>query len=857
MTTWRWIGRVAAVTAFVGLPLLVAAVRLTEFGRGELVGRQQPLPAADSAGAAPPYDPTKPTVAIILGADLTEITDALGPYEMFSRAGAFNVYTVAPERRPTLLSGGLRILPHHSLAELEARLGGAPPAIVVVPNIPNIAKVENKPLVEWMKRQAAAGSVMHSWCTGAMALAEAGLLDGLTATAHWGDLSRLAKLYPRVEWVRGVRWVDHGQVITSAGLTSGIDASLRVLSRFAGEDVARRVARELHYPNFHFSVDPVVTPYTVGPADAILPANLAFRVPRQQIGLALYDGVGEMDLTGLYDAHIASADLRSIAATSGGVRSAHGLILLPSLVASDSENAGSIGALRRLDRFVVPGRNGPQDGARVVGALRSLAPALPPTYVHVEAAQRFGLEPVIEDLGRTIDLPTARFALKRLEFRSETIRLEGNAIAWGTLPVALGLGVLGAFVALALGRLFRSGRMTPRLASILFCCGLVIACSGCDLAYVMRVVTHGDSHTDDHFWKRTARLAPAATPAAWRESQGCDAVAAAFDAEPDAPSLPRYLSQGGALGFVVVHDGAIACEWYGNGGARARPAAAFSISKTVTSLLLARAVADGKVGSLSDPITTYVPTLAARDRRFAAITLAELVDMRSGIAFADALSFPWVTCDPPEVYYATDLARTAVERTRIEGPPGRFVYNDYAPNLIGLALENGYSVRSTVGPMQALWSELGAESAAAWTVDEHGFAWHESGLVATARDLARIGQLMLDDGQVGGRQVAPRAFLARSIEPAGHAKATTFAGVELGYRNGWWLPGDDDLLAMGAHGQVMLVSRASRTVIVRLGSDGHQGSRGLGFDGRGETNISIARRFQRASARLRRGLATP
>jgi CubicO group peptidase (beta-lactamase class C family) len=342
-------------------------------------------------------------------------------------------------------------------------------------------------------------------------------------------------------------------------------------------------------------------------------------------------------------------------------------------------------------------------------------------------------------------------------------------------------------------------RLLRWLAPVLGC-GFVIACAGCDLSYVMRVVAHGDSHTDDYTWKRTARLAPAAVPVAWRENQNCQAVAAAFAAEPDAPPLSRYLAQGGALAFVVVRDGAIACEWYGNGGARARPAAAFSISKTVTALLLARAVAEGKLGSLNDPITARVATLAARDRRFAAITLADLVDMRSGIAFVDALSFPWVTCDPPEVYYATDLARTAVERTRIEGQPGRFVYNDYAPNLIGLALESAYGMRSTAGPMQVLWSELGAETAAAWTVDDRGFAWHESGLVATARDLARIGQLMLDDGKVGDRQVAPEAFLARSTDPAGRARATAFAGVELGYRNGWWIPGDDELLAMGAHG---------------------------------------------------------
>jgi AraC family transcriptional activator FtrA len=458
MTGRGWIRWVAAATAFVGLPLLVAAGSLRKLDRGQHPALQPPLPHGSNLQAVPRHDPARLTVAVILGADLTEITDALGPYEMFSRAGAFNVYTVAPERRPTLLSptllaGGLRILPHYSLAELDALLGGKSPAIVVVPNIPNIAGVENKPLVEWMQRQAKAGSLMHSWCTGAMALAEAGLLDGLTATAHFGDLSRLAKRYPRVKWVRGVRWVDHGHVITSAGLTSGIDASLRVLSRVAGEDVAKHVARELRYRNFRFSEDPVVTPYTLGPADVIILANLAFRAPRQQIGVALYDGVGEMELASLYDAYAASAaaDLHAVAAPSSAVHSAHGLVLLPSLVASPMELDGSVGAIRRLDRILVPGRSG-ANGAVAVDAVRSLAPALKPTYVHAGAEERFSLEPVIEDLALTVDLPTARFALWRLEFRSETIRLEGRAVAWGTLPLALALGVLGAFVTFAVGR---------------------------------------------------------------------------------------------------------------------------------------------------------------------------------------------------------------------------------------------------------------------------------------------------------------------------------------------------------------------------------------------------------------------
>jgi len=376
-------------------------------------------------------------------------------------------------------------------------------------------------------------------------------------------------------------------------------------------------------------------------------------------------------------------------------------------------------------------------------------------------------------------------------------------------------------------------------ATLLVCLVALWFRAGRDVGYLMRVLVHRESSTDDYRWKRSMPVAPSATPLPWPEARDCGAVEAAFARGAEVADLDAYLTRGGTVSLVVVRNGAIVCEWYGNGGARDRPAAAFSVSKTVISLVLARAVAEGKIASLDDAITGHVAGLAARDARFSAISLASLVDMRSGIAFHEETAFPWVDQDAPAVYYASDLARTVVERPRIEAPPGSFVYNDYAPNLIGVALERAYGAKLASGPMQALWSELGAAYPAAWSVDDHGFAWHESGLVVTARDLARIGQLMLDGGKVGDRQVAPKAFLTRSLDPVGRATVVTFAGTQLGYRNGWWIPGDQELLAMGRHGQLMLVSLASHTVIVRMGLDGHD-----------ETNISIARRLQRVAAQL-------
>jgi CubicO group peptidase (beta-lactamase class C family) len=362
--------------------------------------------------------------------------------------------------------------------------------------------------------------------------------------------------------------------------------------------------------------------------------------------------------------------------------------------------------------------------------------------------------------------------------------------------------------------------------------------AGRDATYLVRVLARQEADVDDHRWKAATRVAPSPTPVRWRETGECAPVAAAFAEDADASDLDSYLTHGGALALVVVRGGAIACEWYGNGGARQEPAAAFSVSKTVVSLILARAAAAGTI-RLGEPITKRLPELRRRDRRFDAITLADLVDMRSGIAFSEEARFPWVDQDAPSVYYATDLARVVLERPRVESAPGAFVYNDYAPNLIGLALERATGRKLAGGPMQALWSELGAEHPAAWSVDDRGFAWHESGLVVTARDLARVGQLLLDGGRVGRRQVAPQAFLDRSLDPVGRRPAATFGDVALGYRNGWWVAGSD-LIAMGRFGQIMVVSPATRTVVVRMGLGGP------------ETNVSIAGRLRRVAVRLAR-----
>jgi len=89
--------------------------------------------------------------------------------------------------------------------------------------------------------------VTASVCTGAFLLAQAGLLEGKQATTHWEDLAGLRRLFPGVDVIEGRRWVDLGSIVTSAGISAGIDMSLHLVARLPGAEVARRTARQMQY----------------------------------------------------------------------------------------------------------------------------------------------------------------------------------------------------------------------------------------------------------------------------------------------------------------------------------------------------------------------------------------------------------------------------------------------------------------------------------------------------------------------------------------------------------------------------------------------------------------------------------
>lgn len=191
------------------------------------------------------------TVGILLFDDV-EVLDAFGPFEVFSvaRTGApgdtdhqlFQVVTVAETSAPVRARGGLIVTPHHAF-------GDHPPLdILVVPGgFGTRAQMANPTLLGWLRARAGEAELRTSVCTGAFLYAAIGLLDGLGATTHWGSIDRLREGYPAIDVQQDVRFVDEGTVITSAGISAGIDMALHVVARLHGMDAARATARYMEY----------------------------------------------------------------------------------------------------------------------------------------------------------------------------------------------------------------------------------------------------------------------------------------------------------------------------------------------------------------------------------------------------------------------------------------------------------------------------------------------------------------------------------------------------------------------------------------------------------------------------------
>ena len=186
--------------------------------------------------------------------DQVEVLDFCGPFEVFSvttemiaqqppgKKGPFHVFTVAEQNRLVTTRGGMLVQPHFTITDSPHI------DIVIVPGGFGTRKeIDNPVLMDWLAKITQQTRLNTSVCTGSFLLAKVGVLEGHSATTHWASLDRFAQAFPQVQVQREVRWVEDGTIITSAGISAGIDMSLHVIERLLGREQAEQTAKQMEY----------------------------------------------------------------------------------------------------------------------------------------------------------------------------------------------------------------------------------------------------------------------------------------------------------------------------------------------------------------------------------------------------------------------------------------------------------------------------------------------------------------------------------------------------------------------------------------------------------------------------------
>jgi CubicO group peptidase (beta-lactamase class C family) len=332
---------------------------------------------------------------------------------------------------------------------------------------------------------------------------------------------------------------------------------------------------------------------------------------------------------------------------------------------------------------------------------------------------------------------------------------------------------------------------------------------------VWRVLNHGTTTVWDHLEYPGRELSPSTSPDSW--PLAADPMSPPeVVVEGAAVPLVSLLADRDTLALLVLANGELAYEWYAPGHRSDTSVMVFSVTKSIFSLLLGAAIDDGWVGSAADPVTLWVPEL--RDRGFEALTLEDLLRMDSNLDYVED--------DNPfgvhvEFNYTSDLAGAILALRVRDEPDAEFRYKSGDNALLGLVLDRALGEKTITEYLwERLWNPLGAEHSGMWSTDrEGGLERTWCCLALTARDLARFGQLVLNQGEWGGQQVLSASWLEASFQPSydtGRWPEDYDDSPVVNYGYQWWLT-EDAWVALGKGGQYLYVDPVRHVVIVRLG----------------------------------------
>ncbi len=280
-------------------------------------------------------------------------------------------------------------------------------------------------------------------------------------------------------------------------------------------------------------------------------------------------------------------------------------------------------------------------------------------------------------------------------------------------------------------------------------------------------------------------------------------------------SFDAWLADHKTVAFLIIRHDTILYERYFKGYDESHVHPSFSMAKSVVSMLIGTAIADGLIRDVQQPITDYIPELKANG--FDAVTIEHVLQMTSGIDFKESYVNPFGTV--AKFYYGRQLTKYTT-KLKLKNQPGtKWEYVSGDTQLLGLLLERALRAKGdqrtvTQYLSERIWTPLGMEHASTWSIDHKvdGIEKAFCCINAPARDFAKLGSLYLKKGAWRGQQIVPQEWVSTSTKAV-----TTNGGVGF-YRYQWWLPSSEgDFTAEGILGQFIYVDPARDLVMVRLG----------------------------------------
>ncbi|MFC1839071.1 serine hydrolase domain-containing protein [Thermodesulfobacteriota bacterium] len=309
----------------------------------------------------------------------------------------------------------------------------------------------------------------------------------------------------------------------------------------------------------------------------------------------------------------------------------------------------------------------------------------------------------------------------------------------------------------------------------------------------------------------------------WQIPSSPVSIKGKFEFKGNAYNLKAFLEKTACNALLVIKDGRIIQEIYRNGSDEETTFISFSMAKSFVATLIGIALHEGKLKSLDDKVSEYLPEM--KNSGYEDATIRDLLRMRSGVAWEEIYRFGSDTQltrahDDILVAYRYRWCDYAAKETKRDRKPGeKFNYSTLDTSVLGCLLERAIGMTGSQYMTEKIWKPAGMENDGYWIMDgpdSVGREFFGAGFNATLRDYGRFGLLMLRGGVGNGTQIIPAEWVKKSTVPD-EGYEPTAEGQALGYQYQWWtIPDSDAYLAIGLHNQFIYIDPKNNTVIVKL-----------------------------------------